>query len=280
MREVPRRGAFLLLALTLAVPTFAAAFGPEVTLPAVGRIYLPNDNSYRTEIVLTNHRDVPQYVMLSTIQDGHDSPRHIFQLEAHRTAYLQDGSIGLPSNDMTNFLGAMRIRAIVGTLENDEPNVTPDPLGQLEATAFIVSDRGRFGSKGSTRQEIEGVQSAEYHAEEAVFLGVRHSYGTGFYTNVGIANLHPTQTETFFIEFQFGALEPVVVPPLSVRQVRVGGNGSGGRYVRVIPQWALTDEAPARTTPWVAYASTIDMQTGDAFSGIRVPSTAKYNRID
>ena len=88
--------------------------------------------------------------------------------------------------------------------------------------------------------------------------------------------MHATETVTFYVQFQYQDPFPVTVPPLSSRQVRITGPGNGGRYVRVTPEWALTDEAPAHTTPWVAYASTIDSQTGDAFSGMRVPATSKY----
>jgi len=31
------------------------------------------------------------------------------------------------------------------------------------------------------------------------------------------------------------------------------------------------------TTPWLAYSSTVDVQTGDAFSGMRVPATSMYD---
>lgn len=275
----PIRFATLLLTLTAAVPMLAG-IGADVTIPAAGVLSLPNDLHYRTELVLTNHRDVPQYVAISFVNDGYDSWQHIFQLEARRTAYLPDGSFATSSSGgVVNRVGALRIRALTG-YDPESDTLTPDPQGRIEAKAFIVADRGRFASKGSSRQEIEGVSSDEYTAEEAVFLGVRHSYGTGAYTNVGVVNMHPTQTETFYVQFQFGDPAAVVVPPNSVRQIRVPGQGSGGRYVRVYPEWAIGEGTPIRTTPWVAYASTVDMQTGDAFSGIRVPSTTQYNRLD
>ena len=130
--------------------------------------------------------------------------------------------------------------------------------------------------RGQTRQEIAGVATDEYRAENAVFLGVRHSLGTGAYTNVGIVNMDPTETVTFYVRFQYANPITVVVPPLSLRQITLPGEGNGGRYVHVYPDWSLTDESPAHTTPWVAYSSTVDVQTGDAFSGMRVPSTSTY----
>ena len=277
MRSTSLRTVLLLFVVSLAVPMFAA-IGADVTLPAAGQVNLPSGLSYRTELVVTNHRDEEQYIAISFIIGGYDQQRHIFPLGARETAFLPSAGFST-SRDIVNQIGALRVRAIE-SFPGGDSEIVPDPLGQIEATAFIVADRGRSGGDGSSRQEIAAIPSQEYHAEEAVFLGVRHSYGTGAYTNVGITNLHPTQTETFFVQFQYSNPFTVVVPPLSSRQVRVPGEGAGGRWVRIYPEWSIGDGAPERTTPWVAYASTVDMQTGDAFSGIRVPPSTKYNRID
>ncbi|HEV7238695.1 MAG TPA: hypothetical protein VGQ36_05600 [Thermoanaerobaculia bacterium] len=169
---------------------------------------------------------------------------------------------------------ALRFRTLA-VAPNGAPGA-PDPEGRIEVNAVIVADRGRFATDGSSRQEIAGIPASEYTANEAVFLGVRHSTNTGTYTNVGIVNMHPTQTETFYVKFQ-NAEVPVVVPPNSLRQIRIPGDGGGSRFVRVYPEWSVTDEAPARTTPWVAYTSSVDMQTGDAFSGRRVPPSTRYD---
>ncbi len=133
-----------------------------------------------------------------------------------------------------------------------------------------MADRGRVGQHGSTRQEMAAVPSSEYHAREAVFVGVEH--GIMHYTNVGITNLHSTQTETFYVEYQYHEPVAVVVPPLTLVQVRISQIPQGGRSVRVYPEWSLLDDTSGRETPWVAYASTVNKGTGDAFSGTRVPA--------
>ena len=276
MRVTQFRAPLLLFALVVSVPMFAA-IGADVTLPVAGLLELPNDLTYRTELTITNYRDVLQYVQLSLVHDGHDSTFAVFPIEPRHTLFLPSGGFAT-GGGQTSRVGALRIRAVTGNAGG--PNNPPDPQGQIEASAFVVADRGRFAKNGSSRQEVAGIPSSEYEAEEAVFLGVRHSPGTNYYTNVGIVNLHPTQTETFFVEYQFQDPTVVVVPPLSHRQIRIGGGGNSGRYVRVTPEWALLDEAPARTTPWVAYSSTVDTLTGDAFSGMRVPAGIKYNFPD
>ena len=237
------------------VPMFAAA---EVTLPVVGYVNAPDDLRYRTELVITNYRDVPQTVRFELISNGEAVAFKTLELGARETQYLEDAGFTADFRQR-GFLGALRLTAI--------HDGAPDPLGEIEANAFVVGERA-LGARGSTRQEVAGIAPADYTAHEAVFLGTRHSLGTGAYTNVGIVNLHPTQSETFVVEYQYAQPVTIVVPPLSLRQIRIPGEGSGGRWVRVHPN---TPELP-----WVSYASTVDFLTGDAYSGMRVPSTTNY----
>lgn len=131
----------------------------------------------------------------------------------------------------------LRIRAI-----DDGDN--PDPNGRIDATAYIVAVRGPFGLYGTSRQEINATPSEGYTAKEALFHGVRH-------------------------DLPVDPIE-VTVPPQTLVQVRIPGPGNAGRWVRVYPAWAINGED--RAIPWVAYASSVDGQTGDAWSGIRAPS--------
>jgi hypothetical protein len=274
LRSIP----ILALTLAAAVPLFGA-IAADLTVPIAGQALGANDLVYRTELTITNYRDAPQYVELSLVRNGHALPMAVFSIPPLQTRFLPSGGFSSTATVEQTNIGALRIRALPGFPEPDVSGAT-DPDGRIEANAFIVASRGQFATHGSSRQEVAGIPSSEYNAEEAVFLGVRHSLGTGVYTNVGIVNMHPTQTETFYVRFQYAEPVAVVVPPNSLRQIRVPGEGAGGRYVHVYPEWSIGDGPPARTTPWVAYASTVDMQTGDAFSGMRVPSSTKYNFPD
>lgn len=268
----------LLVASFVALPLLASA-AAEVTLPVTGHVEGVGDLVYRTEIVVTNLRDEPQYVTMELIMNGEIRMFRSYLMEAHETKFLRDGGFGNTPMTRAGFVGAVRVAAVQtpspgAPPDGEEPIYTHDPAGQIEANAFIVAERDR-GARGATRQEVNGIPWTEYQIEEAMFLGVRNSEGTGAYTNVGIVNMHPAQTETFFVEFQYQEPVAVVVPPLSLRQIRIPGPGAGGRYVRVYPEWSVGDGPPVRTTPWVAYASTVDTQTGDAFSGLRVAAPRK-----
>lgn len=253
-----------LVLLVLALP-LSAAVSSDVTLPAAGYLNLTPDLQYRTEAVLINHGDKAQYVVMELVRDGRTDFFRGFSIGPHETLFLPTSGFA-SSPSMANFLGALRIRAV-----KDFDVRETDPTGQLEAKAYIIADRPI--SRGTSRQEVEGVPSEDYTANETFFLGVRHSPNTGAYTNVGITNLHPNETVTFYVQFQYQT-EPtaVAVPPLTLRQFRIPAPGSGGRWVRVYPEWYAANGNPARTTPWVAYASTVDTHTGDAFSGTRVPA--------
>ena len=51
---------------------------------------------------------------------------------------------------------------------------------------------------------------------------------------------------------------------------------AGERRPLVYPEWHSADGNTARTTPWVAYASTVDTHTGDAYSGTRVAADSFF----
>lgn len=264
MRVTQLRVPILLLALAAAVPMSAGGIGSDITVPVVGFLEGANGLSYRTEMVITNHGDTRQDVLLSLVQDGHDAPMDQFSLDPHETKFLPTAGFATSSSPMPPRIGALHITALGNS------------SARIEANAFIIADRGKFGKEGSSRQEVASIASDEYYAEEAVFLGVRHSLGTGAYTNVGVVNLDSVPV-TFYVRFQYSEPISLVVPPKSLRQIRIPGEGAGGRYVHVYPEWAIGDGTPTHTTAWVAYASTIDTQTGDAYSGLRVPSDTKYN---
>jgi hypothetical protein len=257
--------ACLVLAVVVCVPA-SAAIAPDITLPIAGYLELPNDLSYRTEYSVTNHRDRQQYIAIEFVEEGTSMMQRTFTLEPHETVYFDDGGPGI-YRPRPNRIGALRIIAADAT---GARTYIPDPEGKLEASGYIIADR-LYGVHGSSRQEVEGIPSGQYFAREATFIGVRDDYFPT-YTNVGITNLHPTQAVTFYVQFQYHDPIAVVVPPLSLRTVRVPALGLGGRHLRVYPEWSLTDGEPVNKTPWVAYTSTVDKVTGDAFSGKRIPA--------
>lgn len=268
----------LVLAAVVAVPMFGA-IAADVTIPIAGYANGANDVHYRTEITITNYRDKAQYIQMQFVQDGHAGVMYTFPINPLETKFLPTGGFpSTPTEVMPTNIGALRIKTL--SMEPNGAMGGEDLEGRIEANAFIVADRGRFAKYGSSRQEVAGIPSSDYTTEQNVFLGVQHSLGTGVYTNVGVVNLSSSKTVTFYAEFQFMEPVAIVVPPKSLRQIRLPGEGSGGNFVRVYPEWALTDAEPKQTTPWVAYASSVNTLTGDAFSGMRVPSATRYTRAD
>jgi len=248
------------LALFAAVPA-VAVIAPDLTVPAAGTIVLPDrDLAYVTELTIINHRDADQLIAVHWI-DGQNAVTEMLTLK-RKAALFHPGSQAMHHFGVPGRLGALRFEAV-------KADNTPDPEGRLEVRAFVIAERGRFGAAGKTRQEIETIPSSDYLAPEALFAGVIHNLPT--YTNVGVVNLDPVRTITFYIStYNFQSIE-VEVAPMSTGQVRLPGKGENGLiYLSVKPDWALVPgSAPA--APWVAYTSTIDGVTGDAASGVRVP---------
>jgi hypothetical protein len=268
-----RKLLFAFLVLVVSLPALAGTIAADLTLPVAGRVVLPG-HVYTTELTITNHRDRDQYVAIQ-FYNGRDAlVTQVQQLRPKQSVFIDSAHIsGIIA--AAEGVGALRFVAVTRAATDDRNEIEQyrDPAGQLEVKAFIVNVRGPFGLYGSSRQEVEGIPSSEYRTGEAAFLGVLHQPPT--YTNVGITNLDPVETVTFYVQFQYLAPIAVTIPPLGVRQIRItGGRGPGeegnaGRYVTVTPEWAR--DGSGRSTEWVAYASTIDGITGDAFSGIRVP---------
>lgn len=259
--------ALLLLALFAAVPMFAAV-GSEIAIPVAGRIILPGDIAYVTHLTITNHRDTLQPVVIQWLGEAPHEFSYAITLAPKETIF-HEGRRDREFFGRDNTPGTLRFIAVK---EIPKAGYTPDPDAKIEVNATIAKLRGRFGLDGSSRQEMEGVPSSEYLAREAVFLGLTHELPT--YTNVGVANLSTTETMTYVIRFG-EKNDPIelTVAPQSSAQIRIPGEFAAGTFVRIHPQWALTNGTP---TPWVAYASTVDGYTGDAFSGMRVPAGINF----
>jgi hypothetical protein len=256
----------IVLCLVLsALPSFAARVAADLTVPAAGTVILRDrDLSYVTELTITNHRDARQRIDIFWIDASglaHEPQsivlhpnQTLFGAGVHESRYyvIPDG------------LGAMRFVAVTD-------DHAPDPAGQIEVSAFVIAQRGRHGSAGQSRQEIAAIPSSEYFTKEMQFIDVRHKLPT--YTNVGIVNLDANEPQTFLV-WPPAAERPieVTVAARSTAQVRLPGTGNDSRVVSVVPMWAHDDERIAVPRPWVAYTSTIDGFTGDAFSGTRVPA--------
>jgi hypothetical protein len=265
MKRLP----FALLALLMAVPMFGRAISHDVTLPVAGKILLPGDIAYITQLTITNHRDATQQVAIQWIDAGSNDRIYLTTLGPKETYFLPGGREYVFYGGDSNSPGALRFIAATNFSDKGDATFKVDPNGRLEISATIVKLRGRFGFDGSSRQEVEGVPASEYLEKEATFVGVRHEEPA--YCNVGVVNLSSTETVTFTIEYSRHEPLHITVAPQSNAQVRIPS--PGGDAVRVYPEWAGSGRTP---TPWVAYASVVDGYTGDAFSGVRVPPGSKF----
>lgn len=249
-----------LLALSLFATVSAQAATHDLTLPSFGRITLPHV-TYRSEIVITNHRNDIQRIDVHFIgrEDvGAAGYAETILLRAHESVLKTDF---LEKSLFLGFDGVVALRLIAVN-----HNHVLDPNGNIDARAFVIAERP---DGGTSRQEVHPIASSEYLATGATFAGIRHDERA--YTNVAIGNMSLSRSELFYIEIGGQRIE-LWVPPLRVVQIRLPIGPTAARSLTIRPLWAVTLADPPWQSPWAAVVSTVDGLTGDAWTAIRLPA--------
>lgn len=240
---------------------------PVLLIPAAGSIQGGNGTFFRSDIQISNLReDEPQLVELLWIPRGGSAS------VTRRVIEIQPLS-GIVSEDfVTNImeetgLGSLMIR---GVLENG----AADPLAELHAVSRIWTPQP--GTTGTTSQSFPAVPLNSTDERRLTIFGQR--IDERYRTNVGIVNADPDAAHDFDLilvgvtadgepwgpfaqrvslgpwSMQQYAVEDV--PPLSILQIEV----------------APVLEADETPRPWIAYGSTVDNVTGDAWSNVGFPT--------
>ncbi len=125
-------------------------------------------------------------------------------------------------------------------------------------------------------QSLPAIPTSTINTPDAMvmFPGV---LGSGNYRlNVGLINLDPLNPQTINVTISFGAFGNftvnVIVPPLGMQQASLGS----AFFFPEMPMTNVTD-ALIKTNKWVAYVSTIDNVTGDAWADLAVAGAPMLN---
>src|SRR5688500_15545231 len=125
--------ALRLLALSLFITVSAQAGVSDLTLPSFGRITLPHV-TYRSEIVITNHRDDLLRIAVYFIcrEDvGAAGYVETIVLREHESVLKTDF---LEKNLFLGFDGVVALRLVAVDLHNNT-----DPQGNIDARAFVIA---------------------------------------------------------------------------------------------------------------------------------------------
>jgi hypothetical protein len=232
---------------------------PQLLIPAAGSTAGVNGTFFRSDIALANLSDHAQHIRLQFLpQPGGASASASIVLSAHdwfRSDDFVRTQLGVTG------LGAFLIS---GTTASGDL----DPTAQLYANSRIWTIEPATG--GTTSQDLPAIPPPSNNNQAATLFGVG-AFGARF--NVGIVNLDPVNPQTFSLFDQSLAfLTPVpppvfmTVPPMSMEQMTWSSGPN------VFPRLVIRNEtdAPKRTTAWIAYGSTVDNTTGDAWSELAV----------
>jgi hypothetical protein len=247
---------------TLAVLVAAAASGQLVALrpstqqfliPAAGAQAGNGGTFFRSDITIVNYRTADQRIRLQWLpQDVSGGSGPAVELTIAATS-------GIASEDfVTNVMQRSGLGAILVTAI--DANGLFDPNAQLVGTSRIWTPQP--GTSGTTSQSLPSIATIDISSSAVSILGARRD--SRYRTNVGIVNLSgDVQTFQVIAFGSFGSdVRQIDVQPLSM--VLFGVTGAASTTPLQIQVRNVT--TVARTTSFVAYASSVDNVTGDAWT--------------
>jgi hypothetical protein len=231
---------------------------PQFLIPAAGAQQGIGGTFFRSDVTILNYRAVDQRIRLQWLpQDA--TGVGVAAIETSIAA-----SSGIASEDfVTNVMQKTGLGAILVT--GIDANGAFDPAAQLVATSRIWTPEP--GTTGTTSQSLPAISTNDIASGNAAVLGARRD--TRYRTNVGIVNISLSpQTYRVAVFGSFGTeLRQIDVPAFSMVLFGVTGASS------TTPLQIQVQNISTGSTAFVAYASSIDNITGDAWTtlGSNVP---------
>jgi photosystem II stability/assembly factor-like uncharacterized protein len=229
-------------------------------LSAAGTVHGSGGTVFRTDVTLSNGRSTEQEVMVAWLPQGNDSGPAVPMFRITLPAGSEAGGGTLTITEITDELRLQGLGSMVIIAVDSGGDV--DGAGEIDGFARVRS-LSPCGS-GWVSQSLPSVPlNGTGSARRGRALGLRHE--PAYRTNVGIVNLGEVTREFTIIVSGDRASErlEVSVPPFSPLQSPVPDRNYGAVAVTVI-----SDGAAA---PWVAYGSSVDNRSGDAWAAVATP---------
>jgi hypothetical protein len=247
---------------TLAILIATAASGQLVAtrassqqflIPAAGAQPGNGGTFFRSDVTIINYRSADQRVRLQWL------PQDVTGAGGASVETTIAASSGIASEDFVTTvmqrsgLGAILVTAIDAT-------GAFDPRAQLVGTSRIWTPQP--GSSGTTSQSLPSIPTGDISSSAVAILGARRD--ARYRTNVGIVNLsNDVQSFQVVIFGSFGTeTRQIDVQPLSMVLFAVPGPSS------TLPLQIQVQNVTtvSRSQSFVAYASSVDNITGDAWT--------------
>jgi len=270
------KSSLIIVCIFLAVSAFAAqphADSVVVPLTAVTQLLIPaagstpgaNGTFFRSDISIVNFSSHDQIVKLDWIpQSGNAGSTTNITIPAQS---------GIRSADfVAQYLSQTGIGSIMVT--GMTSGGLPDTSALLFASTRIWTPQP--GTAGTTSQSLPAVPVSTINTQiAALFANGGADNPNGYRTNVGIVNLDSLNAQTYLILLpsQNGGATvggQITIQPMSMQQVSVG---SGLAPTQEILIQNIT--TAGRSNSWLAYGSSVDNVTGDAWSELAVAGTAQ-----
>ncbi|HJT18567.1 MAG TPA: hypothetical protein VJ853_14320 [Thermoanaerobaculia bacterium] len=236
------------------LPVSAAS---QLLIPVAGSTPGANGTFFRSEITLVNFASHDQQVQLQWLpQGGGSTPTKTVTIPAQN---------GTRSSDfVATVLGQSGLGAIIVSGVTSTGAV--DPTALLWASSRIWTNEP--GTSGTTSQSLPAIPlNGLFSGTTAGLFSVGGADNPANYrVNVGVVNLTAT-SQTYAVTQQGGTTNFVIVPAMSMAQVSVATGTSSTQQI-LIQNVTGGTVAP---NSWIAYGSTVDNVTGDAWSELAVP---------
>ncbi len=249
------------VSLSAAEPTGDNVVNPvsnayEVVIPAAGKIEGANGTFFRSEVTIANLTNRPLILFARWIP-GPGKPA------GDRRINIAAGGIERYDDFVHEIFREAGLGAVILTAQTSDGQT--DTSARMHVSSRIYSPQP--GTAGTTSQSFPALAFNLINTPStATIFGMGSGDdGTRYRFNVGIANLDANRSQDFAIQIPKAGGTPetqlLTLPPMTMQQVSLG-RAAAIPYIRVL------NLSENRSSMWIAYGSTLDQVTGDAWSEV------------
>jgi hypothetical protein len=229
----------------------------QILIPAAGSVAGGNGTFFRSDVSIINFTSRPVTV----------SARWLPQVGGTPTTTTLDipALSGVRSSDFVHdYLNQTGLGSILLTPVTSTGAVDSTALLNVTSRIWTIQP----GTGGSTSQNFPGIPASTISTPQGIILGMGGADAPDRYrVNVGIVNLASTDQD-FVVTLPPSATSYLVhVPALGMQQVSLGSGLAPTQQIQVQNGTA----GATRSSSWIAYGSTVDNITGDAWSDLAIP---------
>ena len=228
----------------------------EVVIPAAGKIEGANGTFFRSEVTIANLTSRPLVIFARWIP-GPGQPAN------DRRITIPAGGIERYDDFVRDVFRETGLGAVILTALNSEGQT--DTSARIHVSSRIYSPLPE--TTGTTSQSFPALalNLIDTPSTATIFGMGSGDDSTRFRFNVGIVNLDAVRSQDFVIQVSTAGgiteTSKLTLPPMTMQQVSLG-RAPAIPYIRVL------NLSENRSTKWIAYGSTLDQVTGDAWSEV------------